>query len=401
MSIRDDFPILEREFEGRPLVYLDNAATLQVPLPVLASVEELYRTENGNVRRSPHVLGRLTGRAVEDARETVRAFLGAEESEEIIFTSGTTDGINMLAEIFEEQILRPGDRVITTELEHHSNLLPWVRACRRSGAELEMIPMDENGDLDPDAFRALLNDRTKLVTFGWVSNAIGTVSPAEEITKEAHAAGVPVLIDAAQAVLHLPVDVKAADFDFLVFSGHKAGSLTGTGVLYMRSDWLQRLKPVRLGGGMVTSVEGFRYEPAEAPYNFEAGTPNTAGIISLGAALSYLEEQGREKLARDAQSLLLLTEKVLEDAGVQILGHPKRRAGAVSFVAPGVHSYDVAQLLDRQGICVRSGHHCAANALRHFGTEHSVRVSPAFYNTEEEINLLAGALRTALDLLGD
>ena len=399
MSLRDEFPILSTRMNGRPLIYLDNAATLQPPGAVLDTVSELYRTYNGNVHRSGHALGRTTSQRMEEARETVRRFLNAERSEEIVFTSGTTGSINLLARICAEQVLRPGDEVITTELEHHSNLLPWAAACERTGAALRVVPMDEHGDLDLEAYRRMLSEKTRLVTVGWVSNAIGTVNPVEEIIRDAHAAGAAVLVDAAQAVLHEKTDVRALDCDFLAFSGHKVGALTGIGVLYAKRERLEGFQPVCLGGGMVRAVRGLQAEYGSLPHRFEAGTPNYAGAVSLGAALAWLEEKGRERLAADTQALLRTAETVLSQAGVRILGRPGRRAGVVSFTAEGVHPYDLAQVLDQMGVAVRSGHHCAQNAVSHFGVEHSVRVSPAFYNTEDELIRFGEALDRSLRML--
>lgn len=399
MNLRDDFPILHTEIGGAPLVYLDNAATLQLPLPVLEAVETLYRCHNGNIHRSAHALARATEEKTESARAAVRRFLGAAEPEEIVFTAGATDSVNLLASLYADDILRPGDEVVVTELEHHSNFLPWVRACERSGARLRIAPMTDAGELDMDALCALLNEKTRLVAAVWVSNALGTVNDVRRICRAAHAAGAAVLLDAAQTVLHVPVDVQATGCDHLVFSGHKLGGLTGTGVLYTRRALLERFAPPRLGGGMVTAVHGTAAEWSPLPHRFEPGTPNYAGIISLGAALAYLESRGRERLAALAAARLSETLAVLDDAGMHILGAPAHRAGAVSFTAEGVHPYDLAQLLDRQGVAVRSGHHCAQNALAHFGVESAVRVSPAFYNTAEDIGRFADALTRSLKLL--
>ncbi|MGM9606288.1 MAG: aminotransferase class V-fold PLP-dependent enzyme [Oscillospiraceae bacterium] len=397
--MREDFTILGTCVHGRPLVYLDNAATLQPPRQVLNAVNELYSTHNGNVHRSGHALGRTTSEKMEGARESVRRFLNARDCAEIVFTSGTTGSIDLLARICAEQVLRPGDEVITTELEHHSNLLPWAAACERSGAVLRLVPMDEHGDLDQDAYRAMLSEKTKLVAVTWVSNAIGTVNPVREMITQAHAVGAAVLVDAAQAMLHKSVDVQALDCDYLAFSGHKVGALTGTGVLYGKKERLEGFTPVCLGGGMVRSVRGVQAEYVSLPHRFEAGTPNYAGAISLGAALTWLEEHGREDLARHTQELLEETEQILSRADVRILGAPKERAGVISFTADGVHPYDLAQLLDQQGVAVRSGHHCAQNAVSHFGVESCVRVSPAFYNTRDDLARFEKALSRSLLLL--
>ena len=399
MSLRDDFPILNTQVNGAPAVYLDNAATLQMPLPVLDAVTALYRGYNGNVHRSAHSFGRRTEAAMEAARETVRRFLGAAETEKILFTAGTTDAVNALAALYAGQILRPGDEIIVTEMEHHSNFLPWVHACEKTGAVLRIAPMTDAGELDMAAYRALLGEKTRLVAAAWVSNALGTVNDAEAICRAAHEAGAAVLLDAAQAVLHVPVDVQRAGCDYLVFSGHKLGGLTGTGVLYARRGLLGRFVPERRGGGAVTAVRGTTADFSPLPHRFEPGTPNYAGIISLGAAIGYIERQGRERLAALAAERLAEAEDILAAAGVQILGAPAHRAGAVSFTAEGVHPYDLAQLLDRQGVAVRSGHHCAQNTLSHFGAEGAVRVSPAFYNTAEDLGRFADALGRGLRML--
>ena len=399
LNLRDDFPILNTSINGCPLAYLDNAATLQPPRQVLDAVNELYRTHNGNVHRSGHALGRTTSERMEQARETVRRFLNARGCAEIVFTAGTTDSVNLLARIYAGQVLRPGDEVITTELEHHSNLLPWAAACERTGAALRMVPMDEHGDLDLDAYREMLSEKTRLVAVTWVSNAVGTVNPVQRMIAAAHAAGAAVLVDAAQAMLHERVDVQALDCDYLAFSGHKVGALTGIGVLYGKQERLEGFAPVCLGGGMVRWVRGVQAEYVSLPHRFEAGTPNYAGAISLGAALTWLEEHGREQLAQYAQELLQETERLLTRMGVRILGAPRERAGVISFTADGVHPYDLAQLLDQQGIAVRSGHHCAQNAVSHFGADSCVRIAPAFYNTREELARLEEALSRSLNLL--
>ncbi len=399
LGLRDEFPILSTCMNGRPLIYLDNAATLHPPGAVLDAVNELYRAYNGNVHRSGHTLGRTASERMEEARETVRRFLNAAHSEEILFTSGTTGSINLLARIYADQVLRPGDEVITTELEHHSNLLPWAAACEQAGAVLRVVPMDGKGDLDLSAYREMLCGKTKLVTVGWVSNAIGTVNPVGGMIRDAHAAGAAVLVDAAQAMLHEETDVQALDCDFLAFSGHKVGALTGIGVPSARLERREGFQPAAFGGGMVRAVRGLQAEYGSLPHRFEAGTPNYAGAISLGAALTWLEEKGRGKLAADTRALLRMAEAILSQAGVRILGRPERRAGVVSFTAEGVHPYDLAQVLDQMGVAVRSGHHCAQNAVSHFGAEHSVRISPAFYNTEDELIRFGEALERSLRML--
>ena len=396
-AIRRDFPILSRQVHGRPLVYLDNGATTFVPEPVLAAVGEQYRTYQANIHRGVHYLSEQSTMRVERARAAVAAFLNAEAPEEIVFTSGATDAINLVARAFADGVLKPGDRVLTTEMEHHSNLVPWQQACRRVGAELLIAPMTDTGELDMEELLRLLDAGPRLLAVTWVSNVLGTVNPLLQIIRMAHAVDCPVLVDAAQAMRHGPVDVRALDCDFLCFSGHKMMAPTGVGVLYGRREWLERLPPVSFGGGMIDEVTPLDATWAELPFKFEAGTPNIAGIIGLGAALDYLQSVGWNAIYAAEGDLLRYTEERLGALeGIRILGAPARRAGAVSFHMNGAHPYDVAKLLDQLGVAVRSGHHCAQPLLARFGLTGAVRVTPAFYNTREEIGtLIAGLDRIA------
>ena len=400
-TIRKSFPLLSQTVHGKPLVYLDNGATTPVPEQVLDAVEAHYRTEHANVHRGIHLLSERSTAHVEHVRKAVAAFLNADMPEEIVFTSGTTEGINTVARAFSDGILRPGDSVITTEMEHHSNLIPWQRACRRSGATLRVVHLTDAGELDLDELRHYLEERPKLVAVTMVSNVLGTVNPVREIAAMAHDADAAVLLDAAQAMRHGSVDVRALDCDFLCFSGHKMMAPTGVGVLYGKRKWLERLPPVCFGGGMVDEVSCTEASWGEPPFKFEAGTPNIAGIVGLGAALDFMKSIGPENIyAAEADLIAYAEERLGALEGLRILGAPEKRAGAVSFTLDGVHCYDAAKLLDQLGIAVRSGHHCAQPALARFGLSGTVRVTPAFYNTREEIDALTAALRRISALPG-
>ena len=397
MKLREDFPILAARVHGHPLVYLDNGATMQVPRQVVEAMAEQYARWQANIHRGIHYLSEQSTHRVEEARKRLARFLNAREPAEIIFTGGTTGGINLTARSFSEAFLRPGDTVVTTGMEHHSNLIPWQEACRRAGARLEVVPVTDAGELDLDAFRRLMELRPKLVAVTCVSNVLGTVNPVEELVALAHGAGAAVLLDAAQAMRHRRMDVQVLDCDFLAFSGHKLMGPTGTGVLYGKREWLDRLPPVTFGGGMVDQVTAAGATYGELPFRFEAGTQNIAGIIGLAAAVDYLEELGVEEVSAREDALLRRAEDGLRALdGVEGLGAPARRAGAVSFNLKGFHYYDTARLLDQLGIAVRSGHHCAQPLLERFGLTGAVRVTPAWYNTEEEIAaLLRGVERVA------
>ncbi|MGI6072862.1 MAG: aminotransferase class V-fold PLP-dependent enzyme, partial [Lachnospiraceae bacterium] len=392
MERREDFEILKSNINGKPLIYLDNAATLQMPAPVMEKIVDVYKTCNGNVGRSIHQPGMRTGEEMEKARETIKNFINATSTKEIIFTSGTTAGVDIISRVFTKQYLHPGDKVLISEMEHHSNMLPWERACKESGAQLEIVPMDEQGDLDIDAFGRMLTGEVKLVAITWVSNVTGTVNPIDMIVKKSHSVGAKVLIDGAQAMIHRRVDVQKTDCDFLVFSGHKMGSLTGTGVLYGKEELLEKFQPVVLGGGMIRQVPWQKSLYVDLPGRLEAGTPNYIGAISLGAAVEYLNRETPEERAAYTDWLVSFSLDVVENAGFTIMGYPRERSGIVSFFSPTINAYDIAKILDMHGIAVRSGTMCAQRAVNHFGVESCVRVSPAFYNTEEEIETFKKAL---------
>ena len=394
-----DFPMLEQaECDGRAVIYLDNAATTQCARPVLWAMENYWQSQHANVYRGAYCLSRRAGEALEETRQVCAEFIGAADREEIVFTGGATQSANLLADAFALTELHEGDLVVATEMEHHSNLLPWREACRRTGAELAQAPVTEDGELDRDALDRILARKPKLLAVCAVSNVLGTVNPLEELVSRAHDAGCAVAVDAAQAMRCSLPGVRTLNCDFLYFSAHKLMGPTGIGVLYMKREWLERLSPPRTGGGMVRAFHGAEPEYEQGPLKFEAGTLNLAGITGLGAALEYLHAIGRRRIAARENALLRYTEKKLREIpGVRVLGVPARRAGIVSFTAEPLQPLDVALLLDSQGIAVRSGTHCAIPLHRRLGLSGSVRVSPAFYNTAEEIDGLAVALERSLD----
>lgn len=392
---RADFPILSQTIHGRPLVYLDNAATTQVPRQVLDCMVTHYTLNNANVHRGIHTLSERSTTCLEEARETVRAFLNASTPEEVIFTQGTTDSINMVARGIA-QTLELGDEIVVTELEHHANFLPWQQLCLERGARLRIAPQ-RNGELDRMAFRALMSPRTRLVAVSQVSNLTGAVHPVAELAAEAHAVGAMLLVDGAQAVRHESADMQAMDCDFYCFSGHKLLAQSGIGVLYGKRHRLERLSPARYGGGMVDVAGAAGSTFAPLPHRLEAGTGSYAQAIALGAAIRYIDAVGRVEIShREHELLEYAAGQISALEGVALLGQPSRRAGCLSFTVEGVHPYDLASLLDKQGIAIRAGNHCAQPALRSFGLESVSRMSPAFYNTEEEIDALcAGVVRSA------
>lgn len=396
-EIRRDFPALENRVQNHPLVYLDNAATMQTPEPVLDAVHTFYKTSNANVHRGVHTLSRRATAAMERARETAADFVNAGSASEIIFTAGTTDSINMVA---CGLALHEGDEVVITDMEHHSNYLPWQEACARTGAVLRVIPVAPNGELDMDALRKTLSPRTVIVAAAWVSNVLGTVNPIREICALAHEAGALILIDGAQGMKLGKTDVRDLDCDFLAFSGHKLGALTGTGVLYGKTAALERLRPPRFGGGMVKRAGPVFSDYEPLPLRLEAGTPNYAGAVSLGRAIDYLTQTGLSDIAEREKSLTDMTVRTLSRfRELHILGMPAKRCGSVSFYVDGVHAFDLGAMLDAQGIAVRTGNLCAQPLLNAFGVTGVVRVSPAFYNTENEIQSLERALDKTLKLL--
>lgn len=397
-QIREDFPILNTRQHGCPLIYLDNAATMQMPQPVLEQLVSHYHSQNGNVHRGVHSLSQKSTSATERARERIAAYIGAK-AEEIIFTAGTTDSLNMLSQMLEPTI-RPGQQIIVSAMEHHSNLIPWQELCQRTGAVLTILHMDRNCDLDLTQLGQLLERDTALVAVTWVSNVLGTVNPVGEITMMSHAAGAMTVLDGAQAMKLPEIDVTAVDCDFLAFSGHKLGALTGIGVLYGKNSILSQLPPVRFGGGMIRESQYSASSYGGVPQRFEAGTPNYVGAISLGCAMEYLQSVGRIELAQQEQILTVLLRKELATIPeVTVIGTPNRRCGVVSFVVPGIHPFDLGSMLDSQGIAVRTGHLCAQPLVNQLGYDSVIRVSPAFYNTEQECLELISALKRTIPLL--
>lgn len=397
-QIREDFPILNTRQHGCPLIYLDNAATMQMSQPVLEQLVSHYHSQNGNVHRGVHSLSQKSTSATERARERIAAYIGAK-AEEIIFTAGTTDSLNMLSQMLEPTI-RPGQQIIVSAMEHHSNLIPWQELCQRTGAVLTILHMDRNCDLDLTQLGQLLERDTALVAVTWVSNVLGTVNPVGEITMMSHAAGAMTVLDGAQAMKLPEIDVTAVDCDFLAFSGHKLGALTGIGVLYGKNSILSQLPPVRFGGGMIRESQYSASSYGGVPQRFEAGTPNYVGAISLGCAMEYLQSVGRIELAQQEQILTVLLRKELATIPeVTVIGTPNRRCGVVSFVVPGIHPFDLGAMLDSQGIAVRTGHLCAQPLVNQLGYDSVIRVSPAFYNTEQECLELISALKRTIPLL--
>ncbi len=401
IRIRRDFPILGTMCRGKSLVYLDNAATTQKPRQVVDAITRFYYSQNANVRRSVHYLGEQATEAHENARETLRRFLGAPRACEIIFTRGATEGINLVAQTFGRQRIDPGDEVIVSEMEHHSNLVPWQRLCKEREATLHVLPLTDNGALELDALAGLLNERTRLLAVTHVSNVLGTVNPVARIVEIAHDAGVPVLVDGAQSAPHFPVDVEALGCDFFVCSGHKMFGPTGIGVLYGREALLDAMPPHESGGEMVLTVtlEGATYDAL--PHKFEAGTPNIAGALGLAAAVKYLETVGMDRIARYERELLASAVSALRNmAGVTVFGAADERAGSVSFAVEGVHAHDVAQVLDGEGIAVRGGDQCAQPLMRRLGVSAMARASFAFYNTSEEVYSLERGIRKVREVFG-
>jgi cysteine desulfurase/selenocysteine lyase len=392
-SLREDFPILRQRIHGRPLVYLDNAATTHKPQAVLDALEHFYRTDNSNVHRGVHLLSERATQKYEEARVKVQRFLNAASSREIVFVRGTTEGINLVAQSFGRRHVKAGDEVLITHLEHHSNIVPWQMLCEEQGATLRVVPINDRGELILEAFERLLGPRTRLVSVTHVANAVGTVNPVRQIIELAHRQGVPVLVDGAQAVPRLPVDVRALDCDFYTFSGHKIYGPTGIGVLYGKEALLEAMPPYQGGGEMIARVTFERTTYNTLPHKFEAGTPHIAGAIGLGAALDYVSGLGMEAIAAHEHALLdYATEAVGAVPGVRLIGTAAERAGVLSFVLEGVHPHDIGTILDREGVAVRTGHHCCQPVMDRYGLPATARASLGLYNTREEIDALVRGL---------
>ena len=392
-KIRADFPILGREVYGKPLVYLDNGATTQKPRVVVEAMTDEYYSVNANVHRGVHFLSQRATELHEGSRETVRAFINARSTSEIIFTRGTTESINLLASSFTESQMSEGDEVIISTMEHHSNIVPWQLMAAKHGIVIKVIPMNDRGELLLDAYRELFTERTRIVSVAHVSNVLGTVNPVEEMIRFAHEQGVPVLVDGAQSVPHMPVDVQALDADFYVFSGHKVYGPTGVGVLYGKEAWLDRLPPYQGGGEMIQTVSFEKTTFNELPFKFEAGTPDFVGTTGLARALEYVSAIGMDKIAAYEHELTTYaTERLMEIPGMRIFGQAKEKGSVISFLVGDIHHFDLGTLLDRLGIAVRTGHHCAQPLMQRLGIEGTVRASFGLYNTKEEIDVLVAGI---------
>lgn len=394
MKIREDFPILSRTIYGKPLVYLDNGATTQKPRCVVEAITDEYYSVNANVHRGVHLLSQKATELHEAARETVRRFINARSVNEIVFTRGTTESINLMAFSFGEEFLREGDEVIVSTMEHHSNIVPWQMLGLRKGVKLRVIPINDRGEILMDEYESLFNEKTKLVSVAHVSNVLGTVNPVKQITAIAHAHNVPVLIDGAQSIPHMPVDVQDIDADFYVFSGHKVYGPTGIGVLYGKEKWLERMPPYQGGGEMIQNVTFEKTTYNELPYKFEAGTPDYIGSNALAVALNYVSNIGMENIAAHEHELTeYAMQKMQEIEGLRIYGTAHDKSSVISFLVRDIHHLDMGTLLDRLGIAVRTGHHCAEPLMHRFGIEGTVRASFGLYNTKEEIDELVKGIK--------
>ena len=399
--IRKDFPVLTQTVNGKPLIYLDNAASSQVPQMVIERGSQYLKQEHSNIHRGVHYLSMKATTAYEGAREKVKRFINAREAKECIFVRGATEGINLVMHGYGRKFIGAGDEIIISAMEHHANIVPWQMLCEEKGARLRVIPMNDAGELLLDEYDALLNEKTRLVAVAHVSNALGTVNPIKEMIDCAHKYGVPVLIDGAQSAPHMPIDVQDLDCDFYTFSGHKMFAPTGSGVVYGKASWLEKMNPFQGGGDMIRSVTFEKTTYADLPNKFEAGTPAIASQIGLGAAIDYLNIIGREKAAAYEHELLrYATEHVSAIEGVRIIGTAREKLSVLSFVIDSVHPHDIGTILDQQGIAVRAGHHCAQPVMRRFNIPATARASFAFYNTKQEIDQLARAIEKVIEVFG-
>ena len=399
--VRKDFPVLNQKVHGKPLVYLDNAATTQKPLAVMEAIENYYRHDNSNMHRGVHALSERATEAYEAVRVAAQKFLNAADSKEIIFVRGTTEGINLVAQTYGRKNVGAGDEVLITAMEHHSNIVPWQLLCEEKNAKLRVAPINDRGELILEDFEKLLGPKTKIVAVGHLSNALGTINPVREIVRMAHARGIPVLVDGAQAAPRLPVDVQALDCDFYAISGHKMYGPTGIGVLYGKTKLLEAMPPYQGGGDMIASVTFEKTIYNRLPYKFEAGTPNIADTIGLGAAIEYLNHLGLEQIeAHEADLLTYATSEVGSIPGVRLVGTAREKAGVLSFVMEEIHPHDIGTILDREGIAVRTGHHCAQPVMQRFNIPATARASFGLYNTREEIDALVAGIHKVREVMG-
>jgi len=398
-KIREDFPILKQVVNGNPLVYLDNGATSQKPQSVIDAIVNYYTTTNSNVHRGVHTMSQQATDSYEGARAKIRQFINAGDDKEIIYTRNTTEGINLVAHSYGRQNVGPGDDIIVSNMEHHSNIVPWQMLCEEKGANLRVVPIDDTGEMVMDEYEKMLSSRTKLVSITHVSNALGTILPAAQIAAMAHAHGAPVLLDGAQAVPHIPVDMKELDCDFYVFSGHKLFGPTGIGILYGKAEYLEAMPPFLGGGEMIKSVTFERTIYNDLPYKFEGGTPDIAGAIGLGAAIDYVANLGFDRITAHEEELLRYgTEALSSIDGLRIIGTAEHKAGILSFVMDKAHPHDIGTILDEQGIAVRTGHHCAQPVMARFQIPATARASLAFYNTKEDIDALVKGIDRVLEV---
>ena len=401
LNIRDQFPILHQKVHGRPLIYFDNAATSQKPLKVINAISEYYQQENSNIHRGAHYLSNQATEKYEKSREAVRRFINAERTEEIILTKGTTESINLVASCLSQSLFKQGDEILISGLEHHANIVPWQIAAEKTGALIKVIPVLDSGELDMDAFKNLLSPKTKLLALSHISNALGTINPVEEMIALAKEKGGLVLIDGAQSVPHMLVDVQALDCDFFCFSAHKIYGPTGIGVLYGKKAQLEKMPPYQSGGEMIKEVTFAGTTFNDLPYKFEAGTPNIAGGIGLLSAIEFMEEVGLEHIARrEAELLAYATKKLKELGGIQFVGEAKEKAAVISFLVDGIHPSDLGSVLDKLGIAVRTGHHCAQPIMDRFEIPGTVRASFAVYNTETEIDVFIEGIDKVKKMFG-
>ena len=399
-SIRNDFPILKRSVNGKPLVYLDNGASTQKPQSVIDAINYYYTSQNSNIHRGVHYLSQIATDAYEITRRKLKSFINSKEEYEIIITKGTTDSINLVASSFGDAFVHEGDEVIISAMEHHSNIVPWQLLCERKKAVLKIIPINDEGELNMDAYRHLLNDRVKIVALTYVSNTLGTINPVKEIIELAHKQNIPVLLDAAQAIQHISIDVQALDVDFLAFSGHKMYGPTGIGVLYGKEKWLNAMPPYQGGGDMIKDVSFEKTTYNELPFKFEAGTPNIEAGITLSFAIDYINSIGLDKIAQYEDELLnYATSELLEIEGLRIIGTAKEKSGVISFLVGDIHPYDIGVILDKLGIAVRTGHHCTQPLMKRFDIPGTVRASIGLYNTKEEIDELVKGVKRAVSML--
>jgi cysteine desulfurase/selenocysteine lyase len=399
-QIRKQFPILHQEVNGKPLVYFDNAATSQKPALVIDALTNYYQGYNSNVHRGVHHLAEKATHAFEESREVARRFINAGSLEEVIITKGTTEGINLVANSYGRKFINEGDEIIISTMEHHSNIVPWQMLCEEKGAKLKIIPINDAGEIDMEAYEKMLNERTKIVAVVYISNALGTINPVKEIISLAHKVGAVALIDGAQASPHLNVDVQDLDADFFVFSAHKVYGPTGIGILYGKKAILEKMPPYLGGGEMIKEVTFEKTTYNDLPYKFEAGTPNIGDTIALKYALEFVENIGKENIARHEHELLTYaTEQMQDIPKVKIIGTAKEKAGVISFIAEGIHHFDLGMMLDANGVAVRTGNHCTMPLMNRFGLSGTARASFAVYNTKEEIDIFAKELRKAIEVM--